>query len=241
MDTKKLFFLLCLNFHQVYLSDIKATNETDNSFDILVLSQHWPITQCKLWTYVTHPGGKCVFPEKKNQWTLHGIWPMSLDYDKPMFCNDSWPLDRELMKSLEHELDQAWTNVYKEEEHYYFWNHEWTKHGTCSLVLEPFDSQLKYFKIGIEWNRKYPIGDMLEAAGIIPSDTKGFTPRELVAAVKAKTDKYPGVVCQKIHEVQYLDELHICFDKQLNVIDCSPAVNTYTCDVFEGIIYPATV
>uniref|UniRef100_A0A2A4J9C6 Uncharacterized protein n=1 Tax=Heliothis virescens TaxID=7102 RepID=A0A2A4J9C6_HELVI len=239
MDMKNVFLLLCLGFHQVYLIEVKEANQPDVNFDVLTLSQQWPVTQCKLWTYVTHPGGECVFPDKKDHWTLHGIWPQELESDSPMYCNDSWPLDRELMKSLEHDLDQAWTNVYKEKEHYSFWNHEWTKHGTCAVILEPFDSQLKYFKTAIEWNKKYSIADMLEAAGIFPSDTKECTPNELAAAVEIKTDRYPMVVCQPIDGVQYLEELRICFDKEINVIDCVPVVDT-TCDVSKGIIYPAT-
>ncbi|KAJ8721277.1 hypothetical protein PYW07_002052 [Mythimna separata] len=174
------------------------------------------------------------------QWSVHGIWPRDVEKKYyPEFCNNSWAFDPEQIKSIEDELEQVWPNIHKETDRYSFWEHEWTKHGTCATGLQPFDSQFKYFSKGIEWSKKYPyIMDTLNSAGIFPDDTKKFKAEEFAAAVKARTKKDPMISCLPVDGVTYLEEIHLCFDKQLNLIDCDTVTNEH-CDIADGIIYPA--
>ncbi|KAJ8721273.1 hypothetical protein PYW07_002048 [Mythimna separata] len=174
------------------------------------------------------------------QWSVHGIWPRVVEKNYyPEFCNNSWAFDPEQIKSIEDELEQVWPNIYKGTSRYSFWEHEWTKHGTCATGLQPFDSQFKYFSKGIEWSKKYPyIMETLNAAGIFPDDAKKFSAEEFAAAVKARTKKDPMISCLAVDGVTYLEEIHLCFDKQLNLIDCDTVTNEY-CDIADGIIFPA--
>uniref|UniRef100_A0A2A4JA98 Uncharacterized protein n=1 Tax=Heliothis virescens TaxID=7102 RepID=A0A2A4JA98_HELVI len=225
----------------VCLSHASPQSEYQSQYEIesFTFSLHWPVTVCKVWTNILHPGGQCVFPRKPNYWTVHGLWPKVIN--KPEgYCNDSWPLDRELMDLLEIKLNQTWINIYKESDHYSLWDHEWRKHGTCAASLQSLNTQFKYFNKGINWKHKYSIGRMLVRAGIFPSDTKPLTPDDVVHAVKAITKKLPQIVCATVLEVQYLDEVRICLDKVLNITDCNPVI-FHTCDKNKGIIYPATV
>ncbi|KAJ8721263.1 hypothetical protein PYW07_002038 [Mythimna separata] len=213
------------------------TGESDNNYDILILSQEWPVTICKYWIYDLNRTG-CHFPDQKNRWTIHGIWPAKFNAEYN-FCNTSWEFDPEEIKSIEDDLLQAWTPTYDEPDPYAFWRHEWLKHGSCATDLESFNSQFKYFSKGIELNKKYPISDMLEAANLFPDDSKEYDPEVFVNAVKATTGKTAQAGCYKIEGVVYLQELRICFDKQLNMIDCrSPAVSDH-CG--SSVIFPADV
>jgi hypothetical protein len=45
-------------------------------------------------------------------------------------------------------LDAQWTDVRLNGPKEDFWRHEWTKHGTCAVQLEPVNSELKYFSKG---------------------------------------------------------------------------------------------
>ncbi|KAJ8721264.1 hypothetical protein PYW07_002039 [Mythimna separata] len=240
MSRKSLLLLiLYLSLHygcQHEFTD-EETGESVNNFDILILSQQWPVTICKYWINDLNGTG-CHFPNQKDRWTLHGIWPVTFGGQRD-FCNMSWEFDPKEIKSIESDLQQAWTSIYNEPDPYAFWRHEWLKHGSCATDLESFNSQFKYFSKGIEWNKKYPILDMLEAANLFPDDSKEYDPEVFVNAVKATTGKTAQAGCYIIDGVVYLQELRICIDKQLNVIDCgSPAV----CDQCgSSVVFPVNV
>ncbi|PZC74984.1 hypothetical protein B5X24_HaOG206855 [Helicoverpa armigera] len=231
-----LILFVCLS-HSLSLQS--EPQEQPYEIESFTFAQHWPVTECKLWTYVTHPGGSCSFPRKPNHWTVHGLWP-KINRTPSGYCNDSWPLDREMIDDLEIKLNQTWTNIYKESEHYSLWDHEWRKHGTCATAHKSLNTQYKYFNKGINWNHKYSFRTMFRDAGLLPSDTKPVTPEEIVAAIKTVTKKLPMIVCETIFDVQYLDELRLCFDNMLNITDCHPVVDD-TCNKSKDIIYAATV
>ena len=125
---------------------------------------------------------------------------------------------------------------------YSFWAHEWSKHGTCAAQLEPFNSELKYFSKGIEFLGKYHMNDMLSAANIFPSDIAELKAEDINQAVVSKIGIRPAIACEFEDGIQYLKELRICFDKQLNVMEClgEHEVNGIltNCSPSKGIIYP---
>ncbi|KAJ4291177.1 Ribonuclease T2 precursor (RNase T2) [Kalmusia sp. IMI 367209] len=79
-----------------------------------------------------------------------------------------------------------------------FWEHEWSKHGTCISTLEPecytdhkpTEEVVDYFQKAVDLFKSLPSYDWLAAAGITPSTTKTYTTAQIQAALTAKR---PGV------------------------------------------------
>ena len=88
-----------------------------------------------------------IFTDRKN-WTVHGIWPTKPGKKGPFDCDHSKPYNHGLIEPILPNLRLHWTNVRANTDEDNFWKHEWNKHGTCAMVLEPMDNELKYFSKG---------------------------------------------------------------------------------------------
>lgn len=62
--------------------------------------------------------------------TVHGLWPQRRDGTWPEFCDSSSQLDMDEIEDLLPDLEKAWPSWSSDDET--FWNHEWTRHGTCA-------------------------------------------------------------------------------------------------------------
>ena len=89
----------------------------------------------------------CLFVSDYNRWTVHGIWPTKDKTMGPFHCSNV-KFDEAKIQPILEDLKQHWTNVRKNTETYNFWEHEWTKHGTCAIQLESLNDELKYFQQG---------------------------------------------------------------------------------------------
>lgn len=101
----------------------------------------------------------------------------------PSFCKQV-EFNVAALDGIRNELDEHWYS-YKPGENVYFWEHEWKKHGSCAEELTAFDSELKYFKQGLVWNKQYNLNDMLEAQGIVPNNTKPYKAEDFENAINA--------------------------------------------------------
>jgi hypothetical protein len=88
------------------------------------------------------------------RWTTHGIWPTLNRGRGPFFCDWSNPFDSKQLETISAKLASHWTVIHQNSAKDYFWNHEWTKHGTCAMQLSALNSQFKYFNKGILRNKK---------------------------------------------------------------------------------------
>ena len=79
---------------------------------------------------------------------MHGIWPSTGHGKGPFDCNHTLPFDPDALEPNKEKLDVQWTDVRMNGPKVDFWNHEWTKHGTCAIQLEPMNTELKYFSKG---------------------------------------------------------------------------------------------
>ncbi|KAJ2950179.1 hypothetical protein O0L34_g11537 [Tuta absoluta] len=208
----------------VSLDYVQPTNvHQDHPFDLLIFTQQWPQTLCKEWKQKdsTHT---CTFPSNPDSWTIHGVWPTKLHTIGPAFCNRSWHFDPEAVRPIEAPLKELWTNIENEPNPYGFWTHEWSKHGTCAAVLEPLNSEFKYFSNGLNWMKKYSMTNILSSNNIIPSNDKEYPIAEIHKAVTDTLHVNPAIECRKIEGKSWLVEIRICFNKTLHLTDCDGIV-----------------
>ncbi|CAK1600658.1 unnamed protein product [Parnassius mnemosyne] len=216
-------------------------------WDLLIFTQSWPATVCKEWKEHdnTHT---CNMPTNQGSWTIHGIWPTKLGTMGPAFCNRTWLFDPEEVRPIEKPLEQLWTNVESGTSTYALWAHEWNKHGTCAAILEPLNSQIKYFSMGLNWVRKFMMHDILMEASIIPSNDHEYSVLDIHNAVKGRLGVNPVIECRKEDGKSYLGEIRICFSKTLELQNCDGVLGLKStkigresvltnCKTTQGVIY----
>ena len=93
------------------------------------------------------------------------------------------------------ELNERWYSITGPNVN--FWKHEWSKHGTCATDEPPLKNQLNYFKQGIEWNREYPVKDILARHNIIPRDGSTYSVYDIHQAFKSELGVHVGIACKK--------------------------------------------
>lgn len=114
-----------------------AVNATDTMY---VFAYSWTPGFCYNQTY---PG--CIKPQSywTQNLTIHGLWPQYITTGYPSSCTTE-PFDPNVPYNIGWSLmTEKWPDVqYSETDSKYdsFWEHEWTKHGTCSGL-----SQHDYF------------------------------------------------------------------------------------------------
>jgi ribonuclease T2 len=121
-----------------------------------------------------YPG--CAKPRSywTNHFTMHGLWPQYSAGGYPSFCTTEAYDDKTAYSVGWETMTQYWPEVQyspTDPEYTSFWEHEWTKHGTCTGL-----SQLSYFQTTI---------DLIEKVG---------TPQSVVDAASAATPDSPASV-----------------------------------------------
>ncbi|GBO98419.1 Ribonuclease Oy [Eumeta japonica] len=192
-------------------------------------------------------------PIRDNGWTIHGIWPTRKGSIGPNYCNRTWTFDPKQIKSIETVLNEYWKNIEKGTPVYELWSHEWAKHGTCAADLVTLNTELKYFSQGLFWTKRFPINEFLANAGITPSPDKLYPLSDINMAIKNKINVDPIIECHKKGGTNYIAEIRICFDKNLELVDCDGVLkmgffeDSYysnfgdgvlsNCDRLEGLAY----
>nr|XP_022918100.1 ribonuclease Oy [Onthophagus taurus] len=197
-----------------------ADNIIDVDWDYLIFVERWPITVCIEW-HDKNVKNNCTIPVNNVQWTIHGIWPTKIGTDGPSFCNKAWPFNETKIEKIEDELKQYWTNIEENTGLISLWKHEWLKHGTCAATLNLLDNEYKYFNQGLDWVKKYSVGEILKRKGIVPNNT-GYTIQEIndVLTQELNTTVIIQCVVQAHTKISLISEIRMCFDKSLNLIGC---------------------
>jgi len=161
-----------------------------------------------------------AFHVAKGFWTIHGLWPSRFGEDSastyPCSCSRE-RFDPGELSSIQDELHHFWPTLFRSKSSdESFWNHEWSKHGTCS----EFKSQLEYFRKTLETRSIYNPGNVWEAS------EREFSVHELVGEFKKKFGAEPLLGCDFHHDKrwQILSEIGICLDKRLSIMECHGSV-----------------
>lgn len=108
---------------------------------------------------------------------------------------------------------------------YSLWAHEWTKHGTCAAQLQKFNSELKYFSMGLELSKQYSLNEILQKNDIVPSNTIQYTIVDINNAIKGELGADPVISCKKEDGgVSYISDVRICLTKDLKPANCDGIV-----------------
>ncbi|XP_066598184.1 ribonuclease Oy [Prorops nasuta] len=213
----------------------RLTNSTD--FDVFVFTQHWPPTVCYLWREKVS-NHSCSLSTSE-EWTIHGLWPTQNHKVGPQFCDKSLPFDVNALNEIRSELELKWTDVENRKPRSSFWRHEWEKHGTCAAALESLNTELKYFKKGLELLDTYDMKHVLAKASIVPG--QNYTIQSLLEGVQKILGKKPEILCvvSKDKKISYIFEIRICLDKKFQLVDCDNITQFPTnCKLSTSLLYP---
>ncbi|XP_058451709.1 ribonuclease Oy [Malaya genurostris] len=235
------------------LMENEAVLEEDPDFDLLIFTQRWPITACYEWREKS-ASNVCGLPSPKNIWTIHGIWPTKRNTMGPSFCNKTAIFNVTELDPIEPQLEQFWINVEKNKPYDSLWRHEWLKHGTCAaIVLDQLSTEDKYFGQGLSWLQQHSMADVLNEGGITPG--ANHTVIEIHNVLMDRLQKNAAIECYHDKETksQFLNEIRICFNKNLELADCDgilfeevaigyPTGKVLTnCNLNKPIVYPTNV
>jgi ribonuclease T2 len=197
------------------------TSSRDDSWDYLVYAQQWPPSVC-MDSNITHQH-RCKVFQNVSTWTVHGVWPTRYGSRGPNFCNKTAKFNPSSLQSIEAQLMKFWPNLYTDEPLYQFWEHEWTKHGTCAMQLSLMGDELKYFSTGLKLNHQLDLLTLLEKQGLPPKEATTYQYFEVLSRVEKAIGKKVKLQCtlDKNVSLQYLLQVEVCLNKQLQPIDCT--------------------
>ncbi|MCA1366356.1 ribonuclease T(2) [Bradyrhizobium sp. BRP14] len=185
---------------------VKTAVPLGTGFDFYVLSLSWSPT----WCGANDPKGKSDQCEAGNDHGLivHGLWPQN-ENGYPEYCPTRQP-DRvpESLGRQYFELIPSMGLI----------GHQWRKHGTCSGL-----TQRDYFAVTRAARERVAIPPELASRG-----RRDLAVSAIEAAFAAKN---PGMTRETIAvtcEGRLLEEIRICFDKELNFRAC-PEVDRQAC------------
>ncbi|KAJ6502673.1 ribonuclease [Mycena vulgaris] len=154
-----------------------------------------------------------------DSWTIHGLWPDHCDGTFDSTCDSSRAytnlgslLTAQGSSDTLDFMKTYWKDINGADET--FWEHEWSKHGTCMSTLDvkclPSGSAkgaeaVIYLNTVVRLFKALPTYEWLADAGITPSSTTTHTLASLTAALKAGFGFTPALDCTgtALNQVSY--------------------------------------
>lgn len=138
----------------------------------------------------------------------------------PNYCEAVNFTTHGLKRSTRHYLERMWTHIDAKNTSEQLWKDEWVKHGSCSLDIEKLHNETLYLAQGMAWWKDSRLFEVLENEGIVPGAE--YTLGNITGAVRKAIGKDVDTRCfyDKHTKTVFLNEILICFDKNLTLIDC---------------------
>ncbi|XP_038708553.1 ribonuclease 3-like [Tripterygium wilfordii] len=116
-----------------------------------------------------------------------------------------------------------------------FWQYEWAQHGMCSAhPAQP----VTYFNDALQERKRYDIQQIFRNYGIVPSNIRNYNRTDMSNALNGGVGVRPEIHCNTDSgNVVQLMEVRICFDVQLNRINCPRPFTA--CPVANLVRYPS--
>lgn len=129
------------------------------------------------------------------------------------------------IEPIEDEMKEKWINIEKGTPLDGLWKHEWMKHGTCAAQkIADMNTELKYFKTGLQLFDEYSITKLLQESYIRPG--MDYKLDEIHLVLNRSIGNNFAIVCEKDRDTkkQLLFEIRICLDKELKLHSCDGIV-----------------
>lgn len=166
------------------------------------------MTACFVWKESSEKHS-CLLP-KRDEWTIHGIWPTKYNTIGPEYCNKSLPFNASALAPLESKLKENWIDIQNGSQPYSFWKHEWNKHGTCAVVIKELNTEFKYFQEGLKLIDTYNMIDVLAKANILPGQK--YTVETMLTGIQKVLNKKSQIMCtpNKVYPKISLIQTNLC-------------------------------
>ncbi|KAK0262106.1 hypothetical protein B0A54_05056 [Friedmanniomyces endolithicus] len=154
-----------------------------------------------------------------DSWTIHGLWPDNCDgtYDSSCdpsraYTNITQILQAAGANDLVSYMQTYWVSNSGTPES--FWEHEWSKHGTCISTLDPncytsyqpTEEVPDFFNRTVNLFKSLPSYEWLSEAGILPSTSTTYTTAQIQAALSKNRgghQVYLGCQSGALNEIWY--------------------------------------
>eukprot|EP00993_Chasmostoma_nieuportense_P003449 NODE_4164_length_832_cov_22.397163_g4006_i0.p2 GENE.NODE_4164_length_832_cov_22.397163_g4006_i0~~NODE_4164_length_832_cov_22.397163_g4006_i0.p2 ORF type:complete len:234 (+),score=101.66 NODE_4164_length_832_cov_22.397163_g4006_i0:32-703(+) len=179
-------------------------------WDFLLFTQQWP----GAW--------KQPPPPEAQGFTIHGLWPNNNDTTYPEGCQGP-AFDYALLAPILPKLHAQWGSFRGAAMDQQFWAHEWNTHGKCAQQDLLIHREVDYFKAALAMNARTKLFIVLQQANVIPS-SKPYTADIIEQAFHKGLGVVPLLQCVHRKGRQLLSAVKLCYDQQLQLFDCNPAM-----------------
>ncbi|GAB1601466.1 ribonuclease DdI-like isoform X1 [Argonauta hians] len=192
------------------LFPIIASVTQTQGYDYYMFSQQWPGSFCHVHDYCLR-----YVTEKRDLWSIHGLWPSTANSNRLKFCKSNEPFRISKVQNMKNELKVYWPSYSSSNEK--FWKHEWDKHGRCSNMTEQ-----EYFKKTLQLKKEYKITKALKKSGIIPTNRRKYKVSDIQKALDKAYKARVQLICVKSDKTKefYLAEARFCLDLKFRLIHC---------------------
>jgi ribonuclease T2 len=161
-----------------------------------------------------------------DSWTLHGLWPDNCDGTYEANCDSrrAYTNITEILQAAGADdtlayMQKYWKDYQGDDES--FWEHEWSKHGTCISTLDPdcypdyqpTQEVPDFFNKTVSLFQSLPSYQFLSDAGIVPSTSQTYSSADIQAALSKGHDGmevYLGCKSSALNEIWYFfNEVHV--------------------------------
>lgn len=180
-----------------FLLFLSTTNIVSNT-EYYLFVRRWPPTVCL--------NDQCL-PKvvNLNKWVIHGLWPEYSNNKWPEYCSDK-KFDLSKLETLIPQLKITWPNLLSGKKEISLWQHEWSKHGTCSNL-----NLFEYFHQTLQLNDLYDLEKSLLEANIEPTTAKPFRKTEFENALSKYLGKNSFTIsCEKHDGKYYISAITVC-------------------------------
>ena len=215
---------------------ISVKDKAQTKYDYYKYAVEWPGSACYHWD--------CDYDNLgTSQWNQHGVWPNAWTTWHIDGCSqEKWNINAFSRPELD-EIKSFWDGMYSSNEG--FWEHEWSKHGTCwnpnlgdlstmkADVRTPTQNArndykldkpmiIHYFHTVYEAHKGLDFYKALADSGITPDNEKSRPLEDYAKAFqKSFGIKNVDLICWDTKDKKtLLNEVRICLDLNYSVMEC---------------------